>query len=103
MPRKVLLRGPVVHLECVHMGSELEMMAQLVGERVPRFGTPIEIGTFASERLERSVEQHDARLQVGSVAGPGERDTFAERVHIAVRSEERRVGKECRSRWSPYH
>ena len=25
-----------------------------------------------------------------------------ERVE-AVRSEERRVGKECRSRWSPYH
>ena len=23
--------------------------------------------------------------------------------HIPVRSEERRVGKECRSRWSPYH
>ena len=22
---------------------------------------------------------------------------------IAQRSEERRVGKECRSRWSPYH
>ena len=22
---------------------------------------------------------------------------------IQVRSEERRVGKECRSRWSPYH
>ena len=24
-------------------------------------------------------------------------------VIFAVRSEERRVGKECRSRWSPYH
>src|SRR5256886_3337454 len=24
-------------------------------------------------------------------------------VHVRVRSEERRVGKECRSRWSPYH
>src|SRR5258707_8337317 len=24
-------------------------------------------------------------------------------VFAAVRSEERRVGKECRSRWSPYH
>ena len=24
-------------------------------------------------------------------------------VGIAFRSEERRVGKECRSRWSPYH
>ena len=23
--------------------------------------------------------------------------------HILCRSEERRVGKECRSRWSPYH
>ena len=24
-------------------------------------------------------------------------------THKALRSEERRVGKECRSRWSPYH
>jgi hypothetical protein len=23
--------------------------------------------------------------------------------HVGTRSEERRVGKECRSRWSPYH
>src|SRR2546426_237117 len=26
-----------------------------------------------------------------------------ETVQVADRSEERRVGKECRSRWSPYH
>src|SRR2546425_9708829 len=24
-------------------------------------------------------------------------------AHVDARSEERRVGKECRSRWSPYH
>ena len=24
-------------------------------------------------------------------------------IIILLRSEERRVGKECRSRWSPYH
>ena len=24
-------------------------------------------------------------------------------VYYVIRSEERRVGKECRSRWSPYH
>ena len=24
-------------------------------------------------------------------------------IHPLTRSEERRVGKECRSRWSPYH
>ena len=30
--------------------------------------------------------------------------TDATKVEIAqARSEERRVGKECRSRWSPYH
>src|SRR5438132_7804487 len=36
----------------------------------------------------------------------GLRLDFAEPVHAAHvvdRSEERRVGKECRSRWSPYH
>ena len=29
--------------------------------------------------------------------------TRAASAHYAIRSEERRVGKECRSRWSPYH
>ena len=28
---------------------------------------------------------------------------FSEKGIPAIRSEERRVGKECRSRWSPYH
>src|SRR5436853_1738962 len=27
----------------------------------------------------------------------------AQDLHAAARSEERRVGKECRSRWAPYH
>ena len=27
----------------------------------------------------------------------------ATNVMVGIRSEERRVGKECRSRWSPYH
>ena len=30
-----------------------------------------------------------------------EQDTIT--VNLTIRSEERRVGKECRSRWSPYH
>ena len=30
-----------------------------------------------------------------------EEEELDERLH--ARSEERRVGKECRSRWSPYH
>src|SRR5260370_6192119 len=30
-------------------------------------------------------------------------ETFFEKRRGVCRSEERRVGKECRSRWSPYH
>src|SRR2546425_9970036 len=34
---------------------------------------------------------------------PADSTTPVETVRQEVRSEERRVGKECRSRWSPYH
>ena len=33
----------------------------------------------------------------------GGTDIYSVYFTIPVRSEERRVGKECRSRWSPYH
>ena len=29
--------------------------------------------------------------------------TMISHAYVSSRSEERRVGKECRSRWSPYH
>ena len=36
-------------------------------------------------------------------ATKGKVDNAADRDLSNLRSEERRVGKECRSRWSPYH
>src|SRR5256886_15035968 len=33
----------------------------------------------------------------------GVRDLSSDEFYFYLRSEERRVGKECRSRWSPYH
>ena len=40
-----------------------------------------------------------------SFIGPGMRIPHADLIILpgSKRSEERRVGKECRSRWSPYH
>ena len=38
-----------------------------------------------------------------SGGGGGGGSPFGPNVKIFDRSEERRVGKECRSRWSPYH
>ena len=43
-----------------------------------------------------------ARIAVTEIKTFLERNSSMEKV-VLVRSEERRVGKECRSRWSPYH
>ena len=50
----------------------------------------------ASKQLGSSSEI----AQVGTISANGEEEIGKK---IAERSEERRVGKECRSRWSPYH
>ena len=40
----------------------------------------------------------------GCIATGRTREIAEENIYEAIRrSEERRVGKECRSRWSPYH
>ena len=44
---------------------------------------------------------HEALDRVDRSLGVGDRLTLGDGAHR--RSEERRVGKECRSRWSPYH
>src|ERR1043166_9906508 len=38
----------------------------------------------------------------GALPGTGRAEAYR-KAFAAARSEERRVGKECRSRWSPYH
>ena len=59
--------------------------------------------------LEHLPHTHRDRRETRSVAalGIGEEATVAVTVRSVsvrpMRSEERRVGKECRSRWSPYH
>src|SRR5256885_16635141 len=57
------------------------------------------------ERLAREFAASQGGLAVGGGVATQYGDG-AERLVAAVnilRSEERRVGKECRSRWSPYH
>ena len=48
-------------------------------------------------RIGRVIKPHGIR---GELVVAAEGQTLAE---LPVRSEERRVGKECRSRWAPYH
>ena len=53
--------------------------------------------------LESVRKKIDFKPEVALILGSGLGD-FADGIQIEqTRSEERRVGKECRSRWSPYH
>ena len=47
-----------------------------------------------------SVGSPQRMKEVSKLINDGEKKIV---VLSAMRSEERRVGKECRSRWSPYH
>ena len=44
-----------------------------------------------------------ATMMVMGLSAAGAADLADETAVSVARSEERRVGKECRSRWSPYH
>src|SRR5215212_11217407 len=45
----------------------------------------------------------DLTLLTGAAESPADKQAVVEVLAASVRSEERRVGKECRSRWSPHH
>ena len=53
------------------------------------------------------VATYDSKHKSGFVSGKAIKQKRANysrlRKELQMRSEERRVGKECRSRWSPYH
>src|ERR1051325_2641762 len=55
-------------------------------------GHPFANATVQLTSLSTSTERH---------VNSSEQGTF--QIPAVLRSEERRVGKECRSRWSPYH
>src|SRR3712207_9326718 len=69
---------------------------------------------LASERIRQALLNAKAKglpvvVSMGSVAASGgywvatAGDRIFAEPSTITRSEERRVGKECRSRWSPYH
>src|SRR2546430_17238143 len=61
------------------------------------FYTSPEAPAQCAVEISRALKEHPRlQLRMGIHSGPVS-------GVIDVRSEERRVGKECRSRWSPYH
>src|SRR5260370_34698906 len=75
--------------------------------RIPRAGCIFPSAETGAETANRKVEP----MQIGEPQRDRLAGLFGDAVELfgtqrrifRERSEERRVGKECRSRWSPYH
>ena len=78
-----------------HMEGEKAQYVQYVydiqGNKVRQFTGMTEPLTLAVSEVENAADDADTFSYAGKT------------YQLTVRSEERRVGKECRSRWSPYH
>src|SRR3712207_9164489 len=82
--------------------SRDETRPHLTGVLVSANGTELRMVATDSYRL--SVKETTLESPIdGSLEANVPARTLQELSRIAGRSEERRVGKECRSRWSPHH
>jgi Delta 1-pyrroline-5-carboxylate dehydrogenase len=82
--------------------TRIELPHTIGGKRVTGTGKKIDVRQPHAHKLvlgtmrEATVADAEAAVAAATAAAPGWRA-------LSFRSEERRVGKECRSRWSPYH
>src|SRR2546425_10792974 len=91
-PYTTLFRSPLLLL--VELDVEAERIVDPARLRRPGVLQPCRL-VLGEHHLAGDVEAHHLGRQLSA-----EHDV--QRLGVA-RSEERRVGKECRSRWSPYH
>ena len=93
----------MAEFEVERVGGELKRFG-VEGSEVPfKVVSPYEPAGSqpkAIESLVQGVRDGDRYQVLQGVTGSGKTFTMAKTIE---RSEERRVGKECRSRWSPYH
>ena len=103
--------GQVVHLEFTSAFEMLDFV-QVVTEHLGRsVGLDDDARHWVSVAIRESVinaikhgNRYDESKHVFvDLETPQGRPELTIRVRDEGRSEERRVGKECRSRWSPYH
>src|SRR3712207_3665500 len=76
--------------------ENLVLVLSVINTTNPYMASMIEGAQALSE--ERGVE-----LKIVDSQGSSQTEISQSQSILAQRSEERRVGKECRSRWSPYH
>src|SRR5260221_12376001 len=81
-------------------------VAMLLSLAYVAFATCEFVASWLADRVDVVSLERAARLDPGDADYRNRLGRYHELVArdpVAARSEERRVGKECRSRWSPYH
>src|SRR5438034_4635262 len=112
----VVPAGGGKHLDMAAPGrfAALKLVGHETNESIMLFEETVPVGTKSLFHLHRDSDEvawvlaGEITFKIGdevAVGGPGTCAFFPRNVPHAwkSRSEERRVGKECRSRWSPYH
>src|SRR5687768_3889666 len=90
---RFLLRSPLD--DAVVIDRADENIDAVVGKEIRETRVVVGIRVRNHDRLEVTAR---SKLRISPAQEPDEVIALT-----GVRSEERRVGKECRSRWSPYH
>ena len=95
------LRSVLGQVELDDLLSERErlnaQLAQILDQHTDPWG--IKVSSVEVKHVDLPPDMQRAMAKQAEA----EREKRAKIIHAAGRSEERRVGKECRSRWSPYH
>src|SRR2546422_10726799 len=95
--------GAGIALRCARL--EVRPMHNDEAVNAIKFGRLWEQGTYKYDPNEHhGPTLYYATVALARITGAADFEHFTEkRLRVLTRSEERRVGKECRSRWSPYH
>ena len=100
-------KGEIILL-CGRSGSGKTTITKLVNGLIPHFlEGNLSGATYINGKDTSQMKIYEISKQVGSVFQNPKTQFFNldsdSELTFTTRSEERRVGKECRSRWSPYH
>src|SRR2546423_11743565 len=98
----------ILHVREKERTSQRDVIARLAAMQYERNELEFKRGTFRVRGDVLDVfpaENSETALRIALTDDEVESLTLFDPLtgHASQRSEERRVGKECRSRWSPYH
>ena len=82
------------------MGVDPEALRRSIEQEIGKI--PSVTGSGREEGKIYIAQDVDRALNAAEKTADNMKDEYVSVEHL-MRSEERRVGKECRSRWSPYH